>query len=169
VQLHARKTPLAEDVDFAALAEAYPRSGGDIKNAVLKAAQIATVEPGPDTDKRIHQRHFIQGMEEVIAGESVMSQSLFDTPQAMSDGLAEAQEELRGEVALMAERFEGLERTLRKLAGQQSAARTELEQRQTQLLENLSLEHRRNGRIVAVFIGVALLLAIAGLLTALLK
>jgi SpoVK/Ycf46/Vps4 family AAA+-type ATPase len=169
VQLHARKTPLAEDVDFAALAAAYPRSGGDIKNAVLKAAQIATVEPGPDTDKRIHQRHFIQGMEEVIAGESVMSQSLFDTPQAMSDGLAEAQEELRGEVALMAERFEGLERTLRKLAGQQSAARTELEQRQTQLLENLSVEHRRNGRIVAVFIGVALLLAIAGLLTALLK
>src|SRR6476660_2184791 len=135
VQLHARKTPLAEDVDFAALAAAYPRSGGDIKNAVLKAAQIATVEPGPDTDKRIHQRHFIQGMEEVIAGESVMSQSLFDTPQAMSDGLAEAQEELRGEVALMAERFEELERTLRKLAGQQSAARTELEQRQTQLLE----------------------------------
>src|SRR6476469_1895936 len=134
VQLHARKTPLADDVDFEALAEAYPRSGGDIKNAVLKAAQIATVEPGPDTDKRIHQRHFIQGMEEVIAGESVMSQSLFDTPQAMSDGLAEAQEELRGEVALMAERFEGLERTLRKLAGQQSAARTELEQRQTQLL-----------------------------------
>jgi SpoVK/Ycf46/Vps4 family AAA+-type ATPase len=169
VQLHARKTPLAEDVDFAALAAAYPRSGGDIKNAVLKAAQIATVEPGPDTDKRIHQRHFIQGMEEVIAGESVMSQSLFDTPQAMSDGLAEAQEELRGEVALMAERFEGLERTLRKLAGQQSAARTELEQRQTQLLENLSVEQRRNGRIVAVFIGVALLLAIAGLLTALLK
>jgi ferric-dicitrate binding protein FerR (iron transport regulator) len=87
----------------------------------------------------------------------------------MSDGLAEAQEELRGEVALMAERFEGLERTLRKLAGQQSAARTELEQRQTQLLENLSVEQRRNGRIVAVFIGVALLLAIAGLLTALLK
>jgi SpoVK/Ycf46/Vps4 family AAA+-type ATPase len=169
VQLHARKTPLAEDVDFPALAAAYPRSGGDIKNAVLKAAQIATVEPGPDTDKRIHQRHFIQGMEEVIAGESVMSQSLFDTPQAMSDGLAEAQEELRGEVALMAERFEGLERTLRKLAGQQSAARTELEQRQTQLLENLSVEQRRNGRIVAVFIGVALLLAIAGLLTALLK
>jgi len=38
VQLHARKTPLAEDVDFRALAEAFPRSGGDIKNAVLKAA-----------------------------------------------------------------------------------------------------------------------------------
>src|SRR6476660_2613042 len=78
VQLHARKTPLADDVDFAALAEIYARSGGDIKNAVLKAAQIATVEPGPDADKRIHQRHFIQGMEEVTAAEGVMSQSLFD-------------------------------------------------------------------------------------------
>src|ERR671928_1207631 len=78
VQLHARKTPLADDVDFRALAEAYPRSGGDIKNAVLKAAQIATTEPGPDVDKRIHQRHFVQGMDEVIAGTSVMGQSLFE-------------------------------------------------------------------------------------------
>jgi SpoVK/Ycf46/Vps4 family AAA+-type ATPase len=71
VQLHARKTPLADDVDFGALAETYARSGGDIKNAVLKAAQIATLEPGPDAEKRIHQRHFIQGMQEVIAAESV--------------------------------------------------------------------------------------------------
>src|ERR687895_2402094 len=78
VQLHARKTPLAKDVDFRALAEAYPRSGGDIKNAVLKAAQVATGEPGPDAEKRIHQRHFIQGMAEVMAAENVMSQSLFD-------------------------------------------------------------------------------------------
>ncbi len=77
VQLHARKTPLAEDVDFHSLAERFPRSGGDIKNAVLKAAQIATTEPGPDADKRIHQRHFIQGMEEVVAAQAVMSQSLF--------------------------------------------------------------------------------------------
>ncbi|HEU5169633.1 MAG TPA: ATP-binding protein, partial [Gemmatimonadales bacterium] len=46
-QLHPR-TPLADDVDFRALAEAFPRSGGDIKNAVLKAAQLATMEPGPD-------------------------------------------------------------------------------------------------------------------------
>src|SRR5215208_802895 len=102
VQLHARKTPLADDVDFRALAEKYPRSGGDIKNAVLKAAQIATVEPGPDASKRIHQRHFIQGMEEVITGESVMSQSLFDdvgvaAAGGLVDRLAERQEELRGE------------------------------------------------------------------------
>src|SRR3954454_24620095 len=103
VQLHARKTPLADDVDFRALAEQYPRSGGDIKNAVLKGAQIATVEPGPDADKRIHQRHFVQGMEEVISGESVMSQSLFDDPAGIATGsvmdrLVESQDELRGEL-----------------------------------------------------------------------
>jgi len=70
VQLHARKTPLAEDVDFRALAQKYPRSGGDIKNAVLKAAQLATLEPGPDEAKRIHQRHFEQGMREGALGVS---------------------------------------------------------------------------------------------------
>src|SRR4051812_1868452 len=86
VPLHPEKTPLAADVDFRALAEAYPRSGGDIKNAVLKAAQMATTEPGPDVDKRIHQRHFVQGMEEVIAGNSVMAQSLFDDGSAPPAG-----------------------------------------------------------------------------------
>lgn len=78
-QLHATKTPLAADVNFRELAERYPRSGGDIKNAVLKAAQLATFEPGPDPEKRIHQRHFVQGMEEVMAAQSVMSQSLYET------------------------------------------------------------------------------------------
>jgi SpoVK/Ycf46/Vps4 family AAA+-type ATPase len=56
VQLHERRTPLADDVDFRALAERYPATGGDIKNAVLKAAQIAVSEPGPDGGKRIAQR-----------------------------------------------------------------------------------------------------------------
>jgi SpoVK/Ycf46/Vps4 family AAA+-type ATPase len=114
VQLHPRKTPLADDVDFRALAEAYPRSGGDIKNAVLKAAQIATTEPGLDAVKRIHQRHFVQGMEEVIAGRSVMTQSLFgDDPGGTIAGavesLSEGQEALRGELAFVAERLEALE------------------------------------------------------------
>jgi len=115
VQLHPRKTPLAEDVDFKVLAERYPRSGGDIKNAVLKAAQMATTEPGPDAEKRIHQRHFIQGMEEVIAGTSVMAQSLFEenggppVPGFMEE-MSEGQEALRGELALVAERIDGLER-----------------------------------------------------------
>ena len=77
VQLHARKTPLADDVDFRALAEAYPATGGDIKNAVLKAAQMAIAEPGPDGDKRIAQRHFEESIREVLSARRVMDQSLF--------------------------------------------------------------------------------------------
>jgi SpoVK/Ycf46/Vps4 family AAA+-type ATPase len=116
VQLHPRKTPLAEDVDFRALAEAYPRSGGDIKNAVLKAAQIATTETGPDAAKRIHQRHFVQGMEEVVAGTTVMGQSLFEEAPAPSlmEAISEGQESLRAELALLAERIDGLERRQEK-------------------------------------------------------
>src|SRR6188508_57080 len=47
LQLHAR-TPIAKDVDFRALAERYEASGGDIRNAVLKAAMGAAAEPGVD-------------------------------------------------------------------------------------------------------------------------
>lgn len=131
VQLHPRKTPLADDVDFRALAEAYPRSGGDIKNAVLKAAQMATTEPGPDAAKRIHQRHFVQGMEEVVAGNTVMGQSLFDEgaqPPAAGfvEQMSEGQEALRAELALVAERLDHIERrqatSLQKLDERQTAA-----------------------------------------------
>ncbi len=154
VQLHARKTPLADDVDFAALAEAYSRSGGDIKNAVLKAAQIATVEPGPDSDKRIHQRHFIQGMEEVMAAQAVMSQSLFEDPGvglSSVDRLAEVQEEQRAELALLAERFEGWER------------------HHARLLDSLALDRRRSERRLYYIIAAAIVLAVAGLATSLLQ
>lgn len=165
VQLHARKTPLADDVDFRALAEKYPRSGGDIKNAVLKAAQIATVEPGPDADKRIHQRHFVQGMEEVIAGESVMSQSLFDQPGASAGGilerLAENQEELRGEMALLAERVDGL-------AADRSVARVELERQQNRLLEAINAARRRRDLVVLGLALGALGLAVGALVLSLL-
>ncbi len=78
VQLHDRKTPLAADVDFKALSEKYPLPGGDIKNAVLKAAQMASAELGPDAEKKIHQRHFIAGVEDVMGSKKVMEQSLFD-------------------------------------------------------------------------------------------
>lgn len=78
VQLHARKTPLGEDVDFKALAEKYPVPGGDIKNAVLKAAQMASAEPGPDAEKKIYQRHFIAGIEDVAKSKKVMEQSIID-------------------------------------------------------------------------------------------
>lgn len=88
VQLHHGKTPLDADVDFGELARRYPASGGDIKNAVLKAAQLAIAEPGPDTDKRIAQRHFETGIEDVLGARRVMDQSLFDGMMPGMAGLA---------------------------------------------------------------------------------
>jgi len=83
LQLHPRKTPLAPDVDFKKLAERYAMSGGDIKNAVIKAAALAASEPGPDLGKRIAQHHFESAAEEVLSAKSVMQQSLFgETPAA---------------------------------------------------------------------------------------
>jgi SpoVK/Ycf46/Vps4 family AAA+-type ATPase len=80
VQLH-RRTPLAGDVDFRQLAERYAVSGGDIRNAVLKAALAAAAEAGPDDLKRIHQRHFMRGMEDVLGAKDVMKQSIIESPQ----------------------------------------------------------------------------------------
>jgi hypothetical protein len=59
------------------LGRRYEVSGGDIRNAVLKAALAAAAEPGPDSAKRIRQHHFEASIEEVIAGKRVMRQSLF--------------------------------------------------------------------------------------------
>jgi SpoVK/Ycf46/Vps4 family AAA+-type ATPase len=78
VQLHPTRTPLADDVDFRALADAYDASGGDIRNAVLKAALAAAAEPGPDEAKAIHQRHLEAGIRDVLASRKVMRQSLFE-------------------------------------------------------------------------------------------
>jgi SpoVK/Ycf46/Vps4 family AAA+-type ATPase len=80
VQLHPSRTPLAPDVDFNALAHQYEVSGGDIQNAVLKAALSAAAEPIPDSTKKIRQRHFQAGIEEVVASKRVMQQSLFAEP-----------------------------------------------------------------------------------------
>lgn len=76
LQVHPQRTPLAPDVNFAELAARYELSGGDIKNAVIKAAAAAAAEPGRDVGKRIHQKHFIEAAESVIGGRSVMQQSL---------------------------------------------------------------------------------------------
>jgi SpoVK/Ycf46/Vps4 family AAA+-type ATPase len=76
LQIHPKKTPLAPDVDFRQLAERYPVSGGDIKNAVIKAAAAAAAEAGPDLGKRISQRHFQTATEEVLAAKAIMQQSL---------------------------------------------------------------------------------------------
>jgi SpoVK/Ycf46/Vps4 family AAA+-type ATPase len=78
VQLHPRLTPLADDVDFRALAERYEATGGDIRNAVLKAAMAAAAESGDDAFKMIHQRHFEDGMREVLTAKRIMRQSLLD-------------------------------------------------------------------------------------------
>ncbi|HZG44501.1 MAG TPA: ATP-binding protein [Longimicrobium sp.] len=91
VQIHARKTPLAADVDFAALAQRYPLTGGDIKNAVLKAAQAAIAEPGPDAEKRIAQRHFEAAVDDVLASRRVMDQSLFGE-SALASRLVEVED-----------------------------------------------------------------------------
>lgn len=52
---------------------------------MLKAAIAAAAEPGPDSAKRIHQRHLEAGIEDVIAGKAVMRQSLFADPRAATD------------------------------------------------------------------------------------
>jgi SpoVK/Ycf46/Vps4 family AAA+-type ATPase len=84
VQLHPR-TPLAADVDFRELAERYAVSGGDIRNAVLKAALAAAAEPGPDGAKRIRQAHLVRGMDEVLSAKRVMSQSIVE-PKGGAEG-----------------------------------------------------------------------------------
>lgn len=79
VQVHPDKTPLAGDVDFTVLAEEFDATGGEIKNAVLKAAAVAAAEtPIDDTPRAIHQRHFQQAMHDVLSAKAVMRQSLFD-------------------------------------------------------------------------------------------
>ena len=84
VQMHPTLTPLADDVNFRGLAETYEVSGGDIRNAVLKAALAAAGEPVRDTHKLIYQRHFDEGIRDVIAAKRVMKQSLMeDHPRAL--------------------------------------------------------------------------------------
>jgi SpoVK/Ycf46/Vps4 family AAA+-type ATPase len=78
VQVHPTKTPLAADVDFRALAERFEVTGGEIRNAVLKAALAAAAEPGDAAPRAIHQHHFIRAMEDVLAGRRVMRQSIMD-------------------------------------------------------------------------------------------
>lgn len=93
VQLHPLKTPLAADVNFRELAERYEVSGGDIKNAVLKAATMAAGQPGDDLTKSISQSQFERAMDEVVSGKSVMQQSLFgEKEQSGEDRLMHAVE-----------------------------------------------------------------------------
>ena len=91
LQIHPKKTPLASDVDFRQLAERYAVSGGDIKNAVLKAAVAAAAEPGPDPAKKIGQQHFEAAMQEVLSAKAIMQQSLFSPGVAAPDPVIKVQ------------------------------------------------------------------------------
>ena len=112
VQMHPTLTPLAPDVNFRALADQYEASGGDIRNAVLKAAMAAASEPGQDAFKMIHHRHLEEGIREVVAAKRVMQQSLFTPPAQMAartsaQATAETQvdDAIRGMAALQAMRW----------------------------------------------------------------
>jgi SpoVK/Ycf46/Vps4 family AAA+-type ATPase len=78
VQIHPTKTPLADDVDFRELAERFEVTGGEIRNAVLKAALAAAAEDVPAGERRIHQHHFVRAMEDVLDGRRVMRQSIMN-------------------------------------------------------------------------------------------
>lgn len=181
VQIHHRKTPLADDVDFATLAERYPASGGDIKNAVLKAAQMAIAEPGPDGEKHIAQRHFETGIEEVLASKRVMDQSLFDgmmpglaamsaagvedEVQALSARLIEVEDSVAA-VPAQLNRMEAAQVRVREDAEQ---ARTALATQQSEALESLraaTLETQRTARLAVVVAGLAGVLAAVSALAA---
>jgi hypothetical protein len=112
-------------------------------------------------------------MEEVIAGTSVMGQSLFDNgggPEAIAgpvEQLSEAHEALRGELALLAERLDGLER--RQRGGLQK-----LEERQVALkaageaVEAAAGRIDRRVRLLSYLAAAALVAAAAAIAVALL-
>jgi hypothetical protein len=175
VQIHHRKTPLAPDVDFGALAQRYPASGGDIKNAVLKAAQMAIVEPGTDEEKRIAQRHFETGIEEVLGAKRVMDQSLFDGMMpglaALSGGGGEDEMSAIGaRLVDVEDALAALPATLKRLEDAQARARDEAERGRTALvaqqgeaLDTLRAGTERTFRTARLAVGMA---SAAGLLAA---
>ena len=76
VQMHPVLTPLGRDVDFRRLAETFEASGGDIRNAVLKAALAAASEAGPPEARAIGQQHLVDAMRDVLESKQVMRQSI---------------------------------------------------------------------------------------------
>ena len=134
VQVHPQKTPLGADVDFAALAERYSATGGDIRNAVLKAAQIAASEDGPDQTKRLLQRHFEQAMEEVLAARDVMAQNSVNTPSPFSWG---ENPQLGGRVSTLETDLQTCRNELEMLTLDQSALKDTVDRRIEELKPRL--------------------------------
>jgi len=54
-----------------------PGTGGDIRNAVLKAASAAALEPAGSESRVIRAHHLDLATRDVVAGKRVMRQSLF--------------------------------------------------------------------------------------------
>ena len=102
LQIHPKKTPLAPDVDFRLLAERYVATGGDIKNAVIKAAAAAASEAGSDLGKQIARKHFEAAIQDVLAAKSIMQQSLFAEETTVGSDRASTlrTSELRGRAML---------------------------------------------------------------------
>jgi SpoVK/Ycf46/Vps4 family AAA+-type ATPase len=182
LQLHPERTPLGRDVDFRALAERFEVSGGDIKNAVLKAAQMAAGEPGPDAEKRIQQHHFEVATEQVVAARGVMRQSIFDGDEAAAlppqlAPLAElraSQESADERMSILAERLMEVEDALTAVEERrQAVAATEEEARQAssravaEMLGEAEASRRRStaAMVAGVFaLVVAVLAVLSGVL-----
>jgi len=183
-QIHIPKTPLADDVDFHALAERYPASGGDIKNAVLKAAQAAVAEPGADAEKRIARHHFEQAMEEVLAAKRVMDQSLFAGQPGMpplpwaaaASAAAPGDDDLRDDLSALAARVVEVEDGLVALPGRLDGARDETMARLDQLAAGLEAHAERTEAgwrsrftLLLAMASLALLAAVAALVVTVLR
>lgn len=128
VQVHPDKTPLAEDVDFNALAQQFELTGGNIRNAVLKAAQIAAAEEGPDERKRIHQRHFQLAVSQVMSARQVMQQNAVD-PVATNEPFQEAMELAERRLSLLDEDINACRTELGILSESQEEIREVLAER----------------------------------------
>lgn len=158
LQVHPQKTPLETDVDFTSLAENFVFSGGDIRNAVLKAAQMAAAEQGADAAKRIAQRHFEAAALEVTRARMVMAQNAVDDQPSASElrevlqeftsRLEVAEQDLetsRRELGLISSRQEEMERDLGEAAAgfaarwdEQSSALARLDESESQRVEALT-------------------------------
>ncbi|MFL5382391.1 MAG: ATP-binding protein [Longimicrobiaceae bacterium] len=170
-QLHARKTPLADDVDFRALAERYAGSGGDIKNAVLKAAQAAVAEPGPDAEKKISQQHFEQAMEEVLSAKRVMDQSLFgqQPPQPFPwapPATPPADDDLRDEVSAIGARLVEVEDMLTALPATLRRDDDGTARQLREIMTQADAAWRSRFTLLLAIAGMALLASIAALVVA---
>jgi SpoVK/Ycf46/Vps4 family AAA+-type ATPase len=168
-QIHPRKTPLAGDVDFQTLAQNYEASGGDIKNAVLKAAQQAAASDEPDSAKRIRQEHLREGIEDVLAGKDVMKQSLFEEENGRADPFQQFSEQLTQHKASLDDDLGDMERRLSEqqetqadLAKQLHAIQEEREAEREELSSRL--QHATRLGLTALVVALLALAAVVVLL-----